>query len=104
MGPRQEVQVALFYEFSLEDQVPKDQLLRSISRFVNMDRIRGHLTDFYSYIVRPSVNTELLIRILLVCDCFGNRQNYRSLTNTEIALGDDANHIIRAAIGNFNLQ
>ena len=32
MGPRQEAQAALFYDFSLEDHVPQDHLLRSIDR------------------------------------------------------------------------
>jgi len=32
MGPRQEAQPALFYEFSLEDQILTDHLLRSINR------------------------------------------------------------------------
>ena len=34
MGPKQEAQAALFYEFSLEEHVPQDHLLRSIDRFV----------------------------------------------------------------------
>lgn len=36
MGPKQEAQAALFYEFSLEDHVPQDHLLRSIDRFVRI--------------------------------------------------------------------
>ena len=66
IGPRQEVQAALFYEFSLEDHVPQDHLLRSIDRFVELDSIRAHLADFYSHSGRPSVAPELLIRMLLV--------------------------------------
>ena len=42
MGPKQEAQAALFYEFSLEDHVPKDHLLRPIDRFVDLDSIRTH--------------------------------------------------------------
>ena len=40
MGPRQEAQSALFYEFSLEEHVPRDHLLRSIDRFVDLSNIR----------------------------------------------------------------
>ena len=43
MGPRQEAQAAFFYEFSLEDHVPQDHLLRSIDRFVDLASIRAHL-------------------------------------------------------------
>ncbi|SPJ24344.1 hypothetical protein PAA8504_02172 [Palleronia abyssalis] len=56
MGPRQEAQPALFHEFSLEDHVPQDHLLRSIDRFVDLSSIRGHLADFYRHTgVRPSI-------------------------------------------------
>ncbi|QFT61315.1 hypothetical protein FIU91_15755 [Roseivivax sp. THAF30] len=77
MGPRQEVQPALFYEFSLEDHVPQDHLLRSIDRFVDLSSIRAHLADFYSHTGRPSVDPELLIRMLLVGYCFGIRSERR---------------------------
>ena len=43
MGPRQETQAALFYQFSLEDHVPQDHILRSIDRFVDLSSIRTHL-------------------------------------------------------------
>ena len=68
MGPRQETQAALFYEFSLEDYVPRDHMLRSIDRFVDLSGIRLHLADFYSHTGHPSVDPELLIRMLLVSD------------------------------------
>ncbi len=42
MGPRQEAQAALFYEFSLDDHVPQDHLLRSIDRFVDLSSIRAY--------------------------------------------------------------
>ncbi len=77
MGPRQEAQAALFYEFSLEGHVPQDHLLRSIDRFVDLASIRVHLADFCSHTGRPSVDPELLIRMLLVGYCFGIRSERR---------------------------
>lgn len=77
MGPRQEAQAALFYEFSLEEHVPQDHLLRSIDRFVDLSVIRAHLADFYSHTGRPSIDPELLIRMLLVGYCFGIRSERR---------------------------
>ncbi|EDQ03001.1 hypothetical protein DSM14862_03807 (plasmid) [Sulfitobacter indolifex] len=77
MGPRQEAQPALFYEFSLKDHIPTDHLLRSIDRFVELSSIRAHLADFYSHTGRPSVDPELLIRMLLVGYCFGIRSERR---------------------------
>jgi transposase len=77
MGPKQEAQAALFYEFSLEDHIPQDHLLRSIDRFVDLSSIRPHLADFYSHTGRPSIDPELLIRMLLVGYCFGIRSERR---------------------------
>lgn len=77
MGPRQESQAALFYEFCLEDHVPQDHLLRSIDRFVDLSDIRQHLSSFYSSTGRPSIDPELLIRMLLVGYCMGIRSERR---------------------------
>jgi transposase len=77
MGPRQIDQAALFYEFSLERHVPATHLLRSIDRFVDLSEIRSHLAPFYSSTGRPSIDPELLIRMLLVGYCFGIRSERR---------------------------
>ena len=67
----------MFYAFSLEDHVPQDHFLRSIDRFVDLGKIREYLADFYSHTGRPSVDPELLIRMLLVGYCFGIRSERR---------------------------
>ena len=69
LGPKQEAQGALFYEFSIDDHVPQDHLLRSIDRFVDLSDIRQYLAGFYSHTGRPSIDPELLIRMLLVGSC-----------------------------------
>ena len=66
MGDRQVKQDALFYEFSIERYVPEDHLLRAIDRFVDLDGVRAHLAPFYSETGRPSIDPELLIRMLIV--------------------------------------
>jgi transposase len=77
MGPRQVVQGAFFYEFSIEDHVPADHLLRSIDRFVDLGDLRRHLAPFYSSTGRPSVDPELMIRMLIVGYAFGIRSERR---------------------------
>ncbi|WP_024816521.1 IS1182 family transposase [Methylopila sp. 73B] len=77
MGERQVDQAALFYEFSLERHVPQDHLLRAIDRFVDLSEVRRDLAPFYSSIGRPSIDPELLIRMLLVGYCFGVRSERR---------------------------
>jgi transposase len=77
MGDRRAAQAALFYEFSLESHVPSGHLLRSIDRFVELDGLRRDLAPFYSEIGRPSIDPELLIRMLIVGYCFGIRSERR---------------------------
>jgi transposase len=77
MGDRQVVQGALFYEFSLERHMPAGHMLRAIDRFVDLEGVRAHLAPFYSSTGRPSVDPELLIRMLIVGYCFGIRSERR---------------------------
>src|SRR5829696_3831798 len=77
MGEGQVRQEALFYGFSLEEHVPADHLLRSIDRFVEVSDIRRKLEPFYSAIGRPSVDPELMIRMLLIGYCCGIRSKRR---------------------------
>jgi len=77
MGERRVDQGALFYEFSFERHVPADHLLRSIDWFVELDEVRAHLAPFYGTTGRPSVDPELLIRMLIVGYCYGIRSERR---------------------------
>jgi len=77
MGHRQVEQAALFYEFSLERHVPTDHLLRSIDRFVELGGLRSELAPYYSSIGRPSIDPELMIRMLIIGYCFGIRSERR---------------------------
>jgi transposase len=77
MGERGVGQDALFYEFSLERHVPADHLLRSIDRFVDLSGVREHLRSFYSETGRPSIDPEVMIRMLIVGYCFGIRSERR---------------------------
>ena len=77
MGDRKVHQDALFYEFSLERHVPKGHLLRAIDRFVDLGGVQAHLAPFYSETGRPSIDPELLIRMLIVAYCFGIRSERR---------------------------
>src|ERR1700722_5896651 len=77
MGDRQTDQPALFYEFSLEQHVPASHLLRSVDRFVDLGNIREHLRPYYSETGRPSVDPELMIRMLIIGYCMGIRSERR---------------------------
>src|SRR5881275_30458 len=62
---------SLFHYFRLEDQVPENHLLRLIDRHVNLEFIRAKLKDAYSDAGRPSIDPELLLRILLIGYVYG---------------------------------
>jgi len=71
MMGHQSLSEALFYYFRLEDQVPENHLLRLIDRHVNFEFIRAKLKDSYSDAGRPSIDPELLLRLLLVGYLYG---------------------------------
>jgi len=62
---------ALFYYFRLEDQIPETHLLRLIDKHVSFEFVRQHLKDSYSETGRPSIDPELLLRILLIGYLYG---------------------------------
>jgi transposase len=77
MGQHSGSQDRLFYSFNLEDHVPEDHLLRGIDRFLDLSDLRTYLAPFYSHTGRPSVDPELMIRMLIVGYCFGIRSERR---------------------------
>lgn len=77
MGQHSANQERLFYSFNLDEHVPADHLLRAIDRFVDLADLRQHLEAFYSHTGRPSVDPELMVRMLLVGYCFGIRSERR---------------------------
>ena len=71
MGRQSGNQDRLFYSFKLDDCVPQDHLLRGIDRFLDLSELHAHLAPFYSHTGRPSIDPELMIRMLVVGYCFG---------------------------------
>jgi len=63
---------SLFYYFRIEDQVPENHLLRFIDRYVSFDFVREKLRASYSETGRPSIDPEVLLRILLLGYCCGS--------------------------------
>jgi len=73
MGFQGNRQGRLFYSFDLEDHIPKNHLLRGIDRYLDLSNLRRHLSDFYSHTGRPSIDPELMIRMLIIGYSFGIR-------------------------------
>lgn len=77
MGERVGGQERLFYSFRLDERVPADHPLRRIDAVLDLGWLRQALRPFYSHTGRPSVDPELMIRMLLVGYCFGIRSERR---------------------------
>jgi len=88
MGRRRRDQGKLFYEFRLEDRIPENHLLRRMNVFVTaaLDDLHKVLEPYYSEIGRPSVDPELMIRMLLVGYCYGIRSERRLCQEIELHL------------------
>ena len=71
MMGRQTRSESLFYYFRLEDHIPENHLLRLIDHHVSFDFVRDKLRESYSETGRPSIDPEVLLRILLIGYLYG---------------------------------
>jgi transposase len=86
MGRLASDQGRFFYDFCLEDHVPADHVLRRIDTVLDLSWLRAALAPFYSATGRPSVDPDLMIRMLLVGYCFGIRSERRLCSEVHLNL------------------
>jgi transposase len=88
MGRQTGDQSQLFYLFNLEERIPANHLLRRINPIVTrvLADLREKLALFYSDIGRPSIDPELMIRMLIVGYCYGVRFERRLCQEVELHL------------------
>jgi transposase len=88
MGRQMVDQSQLFYLFNLEKRIPERHLLRRINPIVGriLAEFRQRLAPFYSEIGRPSIDPELMIRMLIVGYCYGIRFERRLCEEVELHL------------------
>jgi transposase len=89
MGRQTVDQSQLFYLFNLEDYIPADHLLRRLNPIVTraLLDLREKLAPFYSDIGRPSIDPELMIRMLIVGYCYGIRFERKLCQEVKLHLG-----------------
>jgi transposase len=85
MGEQQRTE-SLFYYFRLEDQIPNEHLLRLIDQHIDFSFVRERLKKFYSSTGRPSIDPEVLLRLLLVGYLYGITSERRLLEETRMHL------------------
>ena len=86
MGEQRDKQQRLFYSFNLDEHVPADHLLRGINQYLDLSDLRAYLAPFYSHTGRPSIDPELMIRMLIVGYCFGIRSERRLCEEVQLNL------------------
>jgi transposase len=89
MGRQDRDQRQLFYDFNLDDVIPEGHLLRRMNVFVSaaLDDLHERLKAYYSGTGRPSVDPELMIRMLIVGYCYGIRHERRLCEEVKLHLG-----------------
>jgi transposase len=80
-------QKQLFYSFNLDSHVPADHLLRGIDRCLDLRELRRQLAPFYSHTGRPSIDPELMVRMLRIGYSFGLRSERRLCEEVHLNLG-----------------
>jgi transposase len=85
MGQQSRIE-SLFYYFRLEEQIPTDHLLRMIDDHVDFSFVREQVKDFYSPTGRPSIDPEVLLRLLLVGYLYGITSERRLMDEVRMHL------------------
>jgi transposase len=80
MGRLKGGQAQLFYQFELDDAVPKDHMVRKIHAALDLSWLRDELAPHYSSMGRPSIDPELMIRMLVVGYVFAIRSERLNLS------------------------
>jgi transposase len=77
----------MFYYVRMEDIVPENHLLRLIDRHIDLKFIRDKVKHLYSHTGRPSIDPEVLLRILLIGYLYGITSERRLCEEVQMHIG-----------------
>jgi transposase len=86
MGRLNHDQSQLFYSFSLEEAVPDDHLARKIAAVLDLSWVHAELAPHYSNNGRPSIDPELMIRMLIIGYVFAIRSERALCRDVQVNL------------------
>ncbi len=66
MGRLETDQEQFFYSYRLDELVPADHLVRKLDAVLDLSWVRAELAPYYSHTGRPSIDPEVMLRMLLV--------------------------------------
>jgi len=95
MGRLKSDQAQLFYEFRLGDAVLEDHLVRKIDAALDLCWLRSELAPYYSSTGRPSIDPELMIRMLVVGYVFAIRSERLICREVQLRAPDDRDQRFR---------
>jgi transposase len=76
----------LFYDVRLDDLVPADHLVRRIDGVLDLSWLHGELAGFYSHTGRPSIEPELMVRMLIIGYVFAIRSERQLCSEVQVNL------------------
>jgi len=86
MGRLESSQDRFFYDFCLDDVVPTDHLVRKIDAVFDLSWLHGELAPYYSHTGRPSVDPELMMRMLIIGYVFAIRSERQLCSEVQVNL------------------
>ena len=86
MMGRQATKRECFVSIRLDDYVPQEHFLRVVDRFLDLSELRQSLASSYSHTGRPSIDPELMIRMLIIGYCYGIRSERRFCEEVNVNL------------------
>lgn len=86
MGRLNRDQKQLFYAFDLDEAVPRDHPVREIMRVLDLSWVHGELASHYSHTGRPSIDPELMLRMLILGYVFAIRSERQLVREVQVNL------------------
>jgi transposase len=86
MGRRTTGQGQLFYAFALDEVVPASHLVRKIDSILDLSWVHQELAPFYSSTGRPSIDPELMLRMLILGYIFAIRSERQICAEVQVNL------------------
>jgi transposase len=84
MGRLESDQGQFFYEYRLDSLVPADHLVRKLDAVLDLSWLRAELEPYYSHTGRPSVDPELMLRMLIVGYVFAIRSERQLCSELQV--------------------
>ena len=86
MGRLDHDQEELFYSFRLDEAVPDDHPVRKIAAVLDLSWVHSELAPYYPKMGRPSIDPELMVRMLIIGYVFAIRSERAICRDVQVNL------------------